>query len=76
MSRGDVIRMAREAAAIHGHTFRDVPQPETIEFLEAFHSLVAAHEREECAKVADRHSTCENDTPNVLAVAIRARGTQ
>lgn len=31
-------------------------------------------EREECAKVADRHSTCLNDTPNVIAVAIRARG--
>ncbi len=32
-----------------------------------------AAEREECAKVADRHSTCINDTPNVIATTIRAR---
>ena len=32
-----------------------------------------AAEREACAKVADRHSTCTNDTPNVIATAIRAR---
>lgn len=27
---------------------------------------------EEAAEVADRHSTCANDTPNVIAIAIRA----
>lgn len=27
---------------------------------------------EEAAEVADRHSTCANDTPNVIAGAIRA----
>ena len=31
-------------------------------------------EREACARIADRHSTCTNDTPNVIAIAIRARG--
>lgn len=27
---------------------------------------------EEAAEVADRHSTCANDTPNVIACSIRA----
>ena len=31
-------------------------------------------EREACAKVCDRHSTCKNDTADVISVAIRARG--
>lgn len=35
-----------------------------------------AAEREACAKVADRHSTCKNDTPDVIANTIRARGQQ
>ena len=53
------------------------------EDLEAFAALVAAHEREECAKVADQISDkygwgCygnEVDTADEIAAAIRARGT-
>ena len=41
-----VIEMAREAAAVHGHTFKAVPSPETIEFITAFAELVRADERE------------------------------
>jgi hypothetical protein len=48
-----VIEMAREAAAVHGHTFKAVPSPETIEFITAFAKLVRADEREACAKVAE-----------------------
>jgi len=40
-----VIEMAREAAAVHGHTFKAVPS-ETIEFITAFAELVRADERE------------------------------
>ena len=40
-----VIEMAREAAAVHGHTFKAVPSPETIEFITAFAELVRADER-------------------------------
>ena len=40
-----VIELAREAAAVHGHTFKDVPSPETIEFITAFAELVRADER-------------------------------
>ncbi len=32
---------------------------------------IRAEALEEAAKVADRHSTCLNDTPNVIAAAIR-----
>lgn len=44
--------------------------------IEQIYKAGMAAEREECAKVADRHSTCKNDTPDVIAVAIRARGRQ
>ena len=30
-------------------------------------------ERAACAQIAERHSTCKNDTPNVIAIAIRAQ---
>ena len=42
----DTIDMARKAAAMHGHTFKDVPEQATIEFIEAFAELVRADERE------------------------------
>ena len=71
MTRDDVIRMARTAGAAEDE---GVFYFEHVE-LAGFAALVAAHEREECAKVAGRHSTCANDTPDVIAVAIRARGT-
>ena len=43
----DAIEIAREAAAMHGHTFKDVPEQATIEFITAFADLVRADEREE-----------------------------
>lgn len=42
----DVIELAREAAAKHGHTLKDVPSPETVEFITELAALVAARERE------------------------------
>jgi hypothetical protein len=71
VNREDIIRMAREAGDWNGQTaeFNDIG-------LERFAALVAAHEREECAKVANAWQT---DVLNPLyqcdcATAIRARG--
>ena len=74
MNREDIIRMAREAGlATH------VVVPDTVvDIFEKFASFVAAHEREECAKVANAWQT---DVLNPLyqcdcATAIRRRGEQ
>ena len=70
MNREDIIRMAREAGIgpVYGY-----------ESIERFAALVAAHEREACAKVADEQA---QDEPyghakfrcGNIAAAIRARG--
>ena len=77
MDRQDIIRMAREAGC---KPFRspehwdDVQVFATPDVLERFAALVAAHEREECAKV------CEDMDHNGVMIAadcaeaIRARG--
>lgn len=68
MTREDIIRMAREVG------FDDFEQDD---MLERFAALVAAHEREMCAKVCDYVATLPNDlmtdAPYIAAV-IRARG--
>ena len=72
MTRDDIIRMAREAGFDDFFT-RDLA-------LERFANLVAAAEREECAKVCDLNAeVCNNNSMlrDVLmgnAAAIRARG--
>ena len=80
MNRDDIIRMAREAG------FRDTTTPVVAlgvswEQVQRFAALVAAHEREACAKVADEQA---QDEPyghakfrcGNIAAAIRARGEQ
>ena len=68
MTQDEIIRMAREA----GMTVF------VIESLERFAALVAAHEREACAKVCEQIDTAafgsERPAPNDCAAAIRARG--
>jgi hypothetical protein len=77
MNREDIIRMAREAQSVYA--------TETWTFslsanqLERFAALVAAHEREECAKVAETPIYGEQDDITMaakdrIAAAIRARG--
>jgi hypothetical protein len=75
MDREEIIRMAREAG-IPGAWDLNWFDP----YLDSFAALVAAHEREECAKVCDdardnssnpAHTVCIN-----LAHRIRARGTK
>ena len=58
-----------------GSDKRYVTTASTLFFAHHIAKMAVKREREECAKVAGRHSTCANDTPDVIAVAIRARGT-
>jgi hypothetical protein len=71
MTREEIIRMAREAGAtvssFHG---RFVMYPDDIE---RFAALVAAREREACAKVCDGWTHADGDR---CAEAIRARDKQ
>ena len=68
MNREDIIRMAREAG--------DLPDPMVfIGAYERFAALVAAHEREACAKVCEEHWEIDGThTAKEFAAAIRARG--
>jgi hypothetical protein len=61
MTRDDIIRMAREAGLW-------MTSDERIAAVERFAALVAAHEREACAKLAGPHLAGR------IAAAIRARG--
>ena len=78
MNRDDVIRMAREAgfevmdedAHHYAHITDTLCNIDTA--VERFAALVAAHEREQCAKVIERE--CHDDmTRAEEAAAIRAR---
>lgn len=63
----DIFRMAREAGLVGG--------PVYAKGVEAFASLVAACEREACAKVAEEYATGESrDYSENFAEEIRARG--
>ena len=84
MTRDDIIRMARDTGCLnvadYGHKSYEF-QPEE---LERFANLVAAAEREACAKVCDEKAAAEYATGKVdhnemgwtqsCAIAIRARG--
>lgn len=66
MNRDDVLKMASEAGMILV----------TNEWLERFAALVAAHEREECARVCEAFDGIWGDDEVCLkcAAAIRTRG--
>lgn len=72
MTRDDIIRMAKEVGWTRvGHNPETGPAfPVLIERLERFAALVAAAEREACAKVASPHLGGQ------IAAAIRARGDE
>lgn len=78
MTRDDVVRMARESGGVCRH-FGTLPDG-TSEFigaefsaasLERFVALVAAHEREQCAKLCEQRRGMRE---RYCAEAIRARG--
>ena len=73
MNREEIIRMAREA----GWTEYSLLHPVEVQRLECFAALVAAAEREACAKVADEVGDDDEDCHAWTAAdAIRARGKE
>lgn len=75
MTKDDIIRMAREASS--GNENRQEYFEFIVEELERFAALVAAAEREECAKVCDevnKEYDGEEVSASWIAAAIRARG--
>ena len=71
MTRDEIISMARKA----GFTTLSINEDLWGPYLERFANLVAAHEREECAKVCDEVGDRDTDTHAYdCAAAIRARG--
>jgi hypothetical protein len=64
MNQDDVIRMAKEAGGPYVVMWRDGIEMEWAD-LERFAALVAAHEREECAKVCDAKVEAEYATGKV-----------
>jgi hypothetical protein len=70
MTRDDIIRLAKEAGWTRvGHNPETGPAfPVLVERLQRFSALVAAAEREACAKLAGPH------LDGAIAAAIRARG--
>jgi hypothetical protein len=73
MTRDDIIRMAREAGMFKLFGDPNAPEALTGESIERFAALVAAAEREACAKVCDAEATIEGIAQR-CAAAIRARG--
>ncbi len=75
MTRDDIIRMAREAGMEYHEAVEEMHSPMTdgvwLEDLEDFAALVAAAEREACAKVCEEPGW---NAANWCAQQIRARG--
>lgn len=76
MTRKDIIRMAREVGMEQDGDNFFSPNHEEIDVhitdLERFAALVAAAEREACAKVCDKFNF--GQAPKMIQDAIRARG--
>ncbi len=80
----DIIEMARQAgwSGIYSQWVSPTERthltvPVTMEQIEAFAKLVAAKEREACARVCEEYETANDTTAtwlNIVAEAIRARG--
>ena len=78
LGRDQIIDLAREASPdMTWYAATEDPTQvatEELEFLERFAALVAAHEREACAKVCEKRSHRNDDMGAICAAAIRARG--
>jgi hypothetical protein len=71
MTQDEIIRMAKEAGLLADDEAWVSPHQEA---MERFAALVAAHEREACAKVCEERSHRNDDMGAICAAAIRARG--
>ena len=80
MTRDDIIRMAREAGFDTNREMIWINGWEISPYMERFAALVAAAEREACAKVAlsidDQESVNQRSMQKRIVRAIRARGQQ
>ena len=81
MTRDDVVRLAREAGCLDpgkGGDPNGLWEPDSwanvTELMHNFAALVAAAEREECAKLAEEPYEFTSDEAHRIAAAIRARG--
>lgn len=77
MTRDDIIRMAREAGFESNSLGMTYTSGSLLDLLERFAELVAAAEREACAKVCDWVAAewkTDSKTAIECAAAIRARG--
>ena len=74
----EIIEMARQAGGsdVGGHGWTTWVGTQSTEFLERFAILVAAKEREACAKVCEEWLGPTKDREIHIAKAIRARGEQ
>jgi len=73
MDKEEIIRMARKAGMPYFYGTWEIAN---VDGLERFAALVAAHEREECAKVCDALAVdpeYASQTTKLAAMAIRAR---
>jgi len=68
MTRDDIIKLAREA----GFGFNGASSPA----IERFAALVAAAEREACAKIVEQYCGAWDDAGYALSQAVRARGQE
>ena len=79
MTRDDIIRLAFDAHLLN-YVDHETPRryfiraDADVEEVERFAALVAAHEREACAKVCDGWSKRDDDVGGFIGRAIRARG--
>ena len=76
MDRDTIIRLAREAGLKlfnEGWTSSDNGDAVTEESLERFAELVAAHEREECAKIVDDWYNSLASEPEMAEIAAEIR---
>ena len=79
MTRDDILRMAREAQLGNPYGVGDsasvyVGKEDILRDLERFAALVAAAEREACAKVAESYEPRCESCPSGVSNAILARG--
>lgn len=75
MTKGDIIEMAREAAARHGHTFKEQPNDAVLEIMAEAYAMGAAAEREACAMTVENYALQYSEPVWALKIvnAIRAR---
>jgi len=73
MSREEIIRLAEEAGLLTTTGGYQVWMPDN---LERFAALVAAAEREACAKIVEQYCGAWDDAGYALSQAIRARGQE